>query len=102
VSDKLTINNNLKKTIMKTIYSAICFAPDGEYVRDFYSDSKESISKEIENMSSRWFFYPFVFIATEKTIVEAPNCLEFLNGKRVKTVEQFFRENEDIETYLRS
>lgn len=81
---------------MKTIYSAICFAPDGEYVRDFYSDSKESISEEINNMGSRWFFYPFVFIATEKTIVEAPNCLEFLNGKRIKTVERFFKENEDI------
>ena len=81
---------------MKTIYSAICFAPNGEYVRDFYSDSKESISEEINNMGSRWFFYPFVFIATEKTIVETPNCLEFLNGKRIKTVEQFFKENEDI------
>ena len=81
---------------MKTIYSAICFAPDGEYVRDFYSDSKESISEKINNMGSRWFFYPFVFIATEKTIVEAPNCLEFLNGKRIKTVERFFKENEDI------
>lgn len=81
---------------MKTIYSAICFAPNGEYVRDFYSDSKESISEEINNMGSRWFFYPFVFIATEKTIVEAPNCLEFLNGKRIKTVERFFKENEDI------
>ena len=81
---------------MKTIYSAICFAPDGEYVRDFYSDSKESISEEINNMGSRWFFYPFVFIATEKAIVEAPNCLEFLNGKRIKTVERFFKENEDI------
>ena len=81
---------------MKTIYSAICFAPDGEYVRDFYSDSKESISEEIENMGSRWFFYPFIFIATEKTIVETPNCLEYLNGKRIKMVEQFFKENEDI------
>ena len=81
---------------MKTIYSAICFAPDGEHVRDFYSDSKEYISEKIENMGSRWYFYPFVFIATEKTIVEAPECLEFLNGKRVKTVERFFKENEDL------
>ena len=79
---------------MKTIYSAICFAPDGERVRDFYRDSKESISKEIEHIGSRWIFYPFIFIATEKTIVEAPDCLEFLKGKRVKTVERFFKENE--------
>jgi hypothetical protein len=81
---------------MRTIYSAICFTSDGDYVRDFYSDSKEFISEEIENMGSRWFFYPFVFIATEKTIVEAPECLEFLNGKRVKTVERFFKENKDL------
>jgi len=81
---------------MKTKYSAICFATDGEHIRDFYSDSKESVSKEIENMGSRWFFYPFVCIATEKTIVEAPECLWFLNGKRIKTVERFFKENEDI------
>ena len=85
---------------MKTIYNAICFAPDGEHVRDFYSDSKESISEEIENMGSRWIFYPFVFIATEKTIVEAPECLWFLNGKRVKTVERFFKENEDTAKML--
>jgi hypothetical protein len=87
---------------METIYSAICFAPDGEHVRDFYSNSKESVSKEIENIGSRWYFYPFVFIATEKTIVEAPECLEFLNGKRVKTVERFFKENEEIVVKLLS
>jgi len=81
---------------MKTVYSAICFAPDGEHVRDFYSDSKDSVSDEIAHMGSRWFFYPFVFIATEKTIVYAPDCLEFLNGKRVKTVERFFKENKDL------
>ena len=79
---------------MKTIYSAICFAPDGERVRDFYSDSKDSVLHEIENMGSRWIFYPFVFIATEKTIVDTPDCLEFLKGKRIKTVERFFKENE--------
>ena len=87
---------------MKTIYSAICFAPDGEHVRDFYSDSKDSVLHEIEHMGSRWIFYPFVFIATEKTIVDAPDCLGFLNGKRVKTVERFFKENEDLAIELLS
>lgn len=76
---------------METTYSAICFAPDGEHVRDFYSDSKEYISNKIESIGSRWFFYPFVFIATEKTIVEAPDCLEFLKGKRINTVERFLK-----------
>lgn len=81
---------------METTYSAICFAPDGEYIRDFYSDSKEYISNKIENMGSRWYFYPFVFIATEKTIVEAPDCLGFLNGKRIKTVERFLKRMETL------
>lgn len=75
-------------------YCAICFAEDGDFVRDFHNDSKENVIKEIENMGSRWIFYPIVCVATEKTIVEAPEELSFLKGKRIKTAVEIIKNNE--------
>jgi hypothetical protein len=45
------------------------------------------------NLGSKWFFYPFTYIVTEsgKTIKETPHGLEFLKGKRVKTIQKMFK-----------
>lgn len=43
-------------------------------------------------MGSRWWFYPFCFVATDKTIVDTPEGFEYLKGKRIKTVKAFFLE----------
>jgi hypothetical protein len=44
----------------------------------------------LEDMGSRWIFYPIAFVATSTRIVDAPEGLEFLNRKSIKTVEKFF------------
>ena len=82
---------------MKT-YKAILFHPEGDFVTDFQRDSIEDVWREIENMGSRWIFYPIVFVATEKTIVDCPEGLEHLKRKRIKTVKKHIRsvwKNED-------
>lgn len=78
---------------MQKKYSAIFFAPDGEYVRDFYSDNKEEVLHNIENAGSKWVFYPIPFVATEKVIVETPEGLEYLHRNHIKTVQKLLRQD---------
>lgn len=74
---------------MKQTYQAVLFAPDGEYVTDFRDrEEKEEVWNEINDMGSRWIFYPIPFVATDKTIVSTPEGLEHLRGKRISTVVQ--------------
>ena len=72
-------------------YRAILFAPDGEYVTDFERDTKEEVWECVENMGSRWIFYPFVFVGTDKTIVDASEDMEWLKGRRIPTVAKIIR-----------
>lgn len=74
-------------------YQLICMSFDGEFQRE--SPTFETINDTWEyanNLGSMWYFYPFRFVATEKTIIDAPPELNFFNGKRIKTVQKKFRE----------
>lgn len=86
-------------------YNLICMSFDGEYQRERVNgDSLEDVWKFSDELGSKWYFYPFHFAVTEsfKTIVEAPYPLEFLQGKRVRTVQKYFKavskleENENV------
>lgn len=82
-------------------YQAILFHPSGDFVKDFRGcKSKEEVWKEIENMGSRWIFYPIAFVATDKTIVDS-NGIKAFEGKRISTVKkmlesQFEKDGERI------
>ena len=67
-------------------YKAILFSPDGDFVTDFHSDNKDDVWNSVNNMGSKWIFYPIVFVATDKTIVDTIEGLEHLKGKRITTV----------------
>ena len=71
---------------MKANYRAILFHPEGDFVSDFNRDTKEDVWSEINDMGSRWIFYPIPFVATDKTIIDTLPELYFLKGKRIKTV----------------
>lgn len=72
---------------MKNNYQAVLFAPDGEHVTDFRdSATKDDVWDMVNDMGSRWIFYPIVFVATDKTIVDTPEGLEHLKGTRIKTM----------------
>jgi len=74
------------------MYKALLFHPEGDKVTDFAnSKTKQEVWNAINNMGSRWVFYPLPFVATDKTIVDAPNGLEFLKGKRISTVVKFLK-----------
>jgi hypothetical protein len=74
--------------IMKNKYQAVLFAPDGDYVTDFHGkDTVREVWDCIADMGSRWVFYPFCCVGTDKTIIEVwDNGPIRLKGKRIKTV----------------
>lgn len=78
---------------MKNKYKALLFHPDGDYVTDFRDrDTIEEVWDEIADMGSRWFFYPLCFVATDKTIADAPDQLRGMKGKRISTIQKYFRD----------
>ena len=50
-------------------YQLICMASDGDYVYD-YKGSIEECNNASCNIGSKWYFYPWHLILTEKGIVE--------------------------------
>ena len=72
-------------------YRALLFHPEGDYVTDFRSTTKQDVWERIADMGSRWIFYPIPFVATDKTIVDVPDGLEHLKGKRIKTVQNYLK-----------
>ena len=72
-------------------YCLICMSFDGEYITEGSKfDSVQSAWDRSNDMGSRWHFYPFHFVTTGKTIVDAPEPMQHLIGKRVKTVQSHF------------
>jgi len=70
----------------------ICMSFDGDYVTEGTFDSVTDAWERSEDMGSRWYFYPFHFVTTNsgKTVKDAPELLQHLNGMRVKQVVQRF------------
>jgi len=69
-------------------YCALLVSADGDYVTDYFTDTKEKVVEALANRGSAWFFYPFEFVVTPKLgrIVDAPGELSFFKGKSVKKV----------------
>lgn len=45
----------------------------------------------INDMGSKWFFYPFCFVASGQTIEDSPELLPFFIGRRINTVKKAFK-----------
>ena len=87
-------------------YKAVLFAPDGDYVTDFSSKTKEEVIEKLSNKGSRWFFYPFEGVVIDRgsnianqRLVDAAFPIEFLNGKAIKTVRKIIA-GKDWEGYF--
>lgn len=74
------------------MYKLVCMSFDGDIVTEGEFNTIADVWARSEEMSSRWFFYPFHFAVTEngKSIACAPFGLEHFNGKRLKTVRKAF------------
>lgn len=79
------------------MYKAILFAPDGDYVTDFTNtDTKQEVWDKINDMGSRWVFYPICFVA-KKIIVDTPEGLEHLKGKTIKQISEHLKNTDQDE-----
>lgn len=95
---------------MSRKYRAVLFAPDGDWVTDFESDTIEEVRDKLADRGSRWYFYPFdavilshphVVYGTQR-IIDAPTEFHFLVGKTIKTFTRFLRDNPDVVAELLS
>lgn len=95
----------------KPVYKAILFAPDGDWVSDFNSATKEEVWDKVAEMGSRWIFYPLAAVAKgnehyateEDWIIESDNGLETLGLKtgKIKTFKRCLASNpEAVEEVL--
>jgi hypothetical protein len=77
-------------------YQAILFHPDGDFVTDFSGcETKAEVWEKVNDMGSRWIFYPLVFIRTEegRRIVDTPSGMGFLIGRKTSTVKKYLAGN---------
>lgn len=77
------------------MYKLVCMSFDGEYVTERPTfKTLQEVADYDNDMGSRWYFYPFHFPVTEsgKTIADSFFPVEFLKGKRVKSVSKMFAE----------
>ena len=83
------------------MYKAILFSLDGDYVTDF-SGTKEEVMDSLNNMGSRWFFYPLVGIVTSgrttnrSRVVSMGEPLTKLSGKSVGTIRNIIKANSNV------
>jgi hypothetical protein len=97
------------------MYKAILFSVDGEdYVTDYCGcKTKAEVENKLANQGSRWIFYPWKFIILDKkphnmfmrqlvvSVPMWPQELIELEGKSLKTVQTFLKENGNrIASYL--
>jgi hypothetical protein len=70
-------------------------ADDGEYVIDNSTHDTIDDAREYSgNFGSKWIFYPYVFIVNDSELTVLAGCdnLDYMKGKRVKTVQKLFKE----------
>lgn len=76
-------------------YKVMVMAFDGDIkIERPEFDTVDDAAGYANNLGSKWWFFPFEFIITEteKTVVKAPDRLEFLEDKRIKTVQKLFNQ----------
>lgn len=72
-------------------YKVTLFSFDGDAVSDGFFENIDSAERYINDLGSKWYFYPFAFVTTTKTVISSLVGLEFLSGKRIKTVKILFK-----------
>jgi hypothetical protein len=72
-------------------YKAVLFHPEGDFVTDFKGKpTVGDVWDAVNEMGSRWIFYPIPFVCTDTKIVDTPEGLEWMKGRKIKTVQDFF------------
>jgi hypothetical protein len=77
-------------------YQALLVAADGGWVTDHSRDSVEEVQEALADQGSRWYFYPFHAVITDRgrvtrdtqRIVDAAEPFEHLKGSTVRSFSQ--------------
>ena len=91
-------------------YEALLVAPDGAFVTDFKRDTVEQVRRELEDIGSKWIFYPYEFIIRipkspvnykeglmRQKIIDAPEPLDFMKGWTIgKAIKRIVAENSKL------
>jgi hypothetical protein len=72
------------------MYKALFMAFDGSKVSEGNFETIAEAWDYINDCGSRWYFFPFCFVATEKTIAAAFDGGERFERKHIKTVQKIF------------
>lgn len=74
----------------------LCMSFDGDskIERPEFSTIEE-VWNYSNDIGSKWYFYPFHFVVTAKTIKDTPERLSFLKGKRISTVKKLFKKESE-------
>lgn len=78
------------------MYKLICMSFDGDHITERPEfESIEDAWEYSNDLGSKWYFYPFHFVVTGSglTVADPPHLLEFLKGRRVKTVARLFAQH---------
>ena len=70
---------------MKT-YNLMLVSFDGAKVIERVSGTIDECWDHCNDLGSKWYFYPFSFVVSEKTIIDTCENLEHFKGLRIKTV----------------
>lgn len=76
-------------------YKAILFAPNGDWVTDFRdTESIDEVWERIEDMGSKWFFFPIRMVIRDngsvttdnQRIVQAPEVFDWAKGHTIRII----------------
>jgi hypothetical protein len=81
---------------MKKKFYLICMSFDGSYQKEpYFFESIEEAWEYANNLGSKWYFYPFYFVGSGKSIADAPDMLTGLIGKRISTIKKIFKKTSE-------
>ena len=66
---------------------------DGEYKRENPEfETIENAWNYADDLGSKWFFYPFLFVVSGNRIIDTPDLLSGLKRKQIKTIQKIFNQ----------
>ena len=76
---------------MKGKYQLLCMSFDGSFVieRPVF-DSIEEAWEYSDDLGSKWYFYPFHFVFSGRTIKDTDERISYLKERRIRTVQKLF------------
>ena len=81
-------------------YQSILFAPDGEYQKDNKRNTIEVVWEAVNDMGSRWIFYPIAVVANDTHVVEgfSDGMLDttVLEGMTIKQASGYVKKHCDV------